>query len=167
MNRSPSPPSAMWPLSNPCCSAYCTPGIYPWRPGTPLERWSPMSRRSRHSVISCWTPSTTSRRARRGRGRREKVEEMNAENVHQDIDLAAPDLPREPEDAAGSAAADSDAGTALDTEAEAPIEPAAEAEPGFERAEPQAEPEPAAPPTGTMSAERLAAKALEARLLGG
>lgn len=86
---------------------------------------------------------------------------MNAENVHQDTDLAAPELPREPEDAAGSAAADSDAGTAFDTEAGALIEPAAEAE--FEAAEP----EPVAPPTGTMSAERLAAKALEARLLGG
>ncbi len=53
---------------------------------------------------------------------------MNAENVHQDTDLAAPDLPREPEDAAGSAAADSDAGTGFDTEAGALIEPAAEPE---------------------------------------
>src|SRR6476469_5384883 len=86
---------------------------------------------------------------------------MNAENVHQDIDLAAPDLPREPEDAAGSAAADSDAGTAFGSEAGALIEPAAEPE-----LEPD-EAEPVAPPTGTMSAERLAAKALEARLLGG
>ncbi|WP_026537704.1 adenylate/guanylate cyclase domain-containing protein [Arthrobacter sp. 9MFCol3.1] len=103
---------------------------------------------------------------------------MNAENVHQDTDLAAPELPREPEDAAGSAAAgsaaaDSDAGTAFDTEAGALVEPsepefeAAEpAEPEFEAVEPS-EPEPEAPPTGTMSAERLAAKALEARLLGG
>src|SRR6478735_6982118 len=95
---------------------------------------------------------------------------MNAENVHEDIDLAAPDLPRDPEDAAGSAAADSDAGTAFGTEAGALIEPELEpAEPELEL-EPEseaAEAEPVAPPTGTMSAERLAAKALEARLLGG
>ena len=97
---------------------------------------------------------------------------MNAENVHQDIDLAAPDLPLEPEDAAGSAAADSDAGTAFGSEAGALIEPAAETEPEPDEPEPNepdepADSEPVAPPTGTMSAERLAAKALEARLLGG
>ncbi|MFE4228350.1 adenylate/guanylate cyclase domain-containing protein [Arthrobacter sp. NPDC056886] len=100
---------------------------------------------------------------------------MNAENVHQDIDLAAPDLPREPEDVAGTAAPGDDAETGFDTETGALIEPA-ESElgidpaPGFEPAEPDPEPaapEPAAPPTGTVSAERLAAKALEARLLGG
>ena len=97
---------------------------------------------------------------------------MNAENVHQDIDLAAPDLPREPEDVAGPAAPGSGAETAFDTEAGALIGPEAEFEPAeseSEPAEPEFEraPEPATPPTGTMSAERLAAKALEARLLGG
>ncbi len=62
---------------------------------------------------------------------------MNAENVHQDIDLAAPDLPREPEDAAGSAAADSDAGTAFGAEAGALIEPAAEPELEPDEVEPE------------------------------
>jgi adenylate cyclase len=77
-------------------------------------------------------------------------------------------LPRDPEDAAGSAAADSDAGTAFGTEAGALIEPEFEpAEPELEPELEAAEAEPVAPPTGTMSAERLAAKALEARLLGG
>ena len=101
---------------------------------------------------------------------------MNAENVHQDIDLAAPDLPREPEDA-GPAAADSGAETAFDTEtsfdtgtsfdAGTSDADAEDGEPADAVADPEPLPEPAAPPTGTMSADRLAAKALEARLLGG
>ena len=117
---------------------------------------------------------------------------MNAENVHQDIDLAAPDMPREPEDVVSEPAADfhdesevpaadalSDAGSevpAADALSDAGSDvPDAGSTAGDSDAEPAAahaesaapHAESAAPPTGTMSAERLATKALEARLLGG
>ncbi|RKR19540.1 adenylate/guanylate cyclase domain-containing protein [Arthrobacter oryzae] len=114
---------------------------------------------------------------------------MNAENVHQDIDLADRELPREPggvvsEPAAATpdpavhpgAGAGFDAGAGAGSEEAGPDAPDAVAGRAFgeavaDPAEPAAaDPaaaEPAAPPTGTMSAERLAAKALETRLLGG
>src|SRR3954454_17545261 len=99
------------------------------------------------------------------RGRREKVEEMNAEDVHQDIDLAAPDLLREHGDVvsepitvapAPDAHEDGGAETAFDPEANfdagAHFEPTGD--PDGPAAGLAAEP---APPTGSISAERLAA----------
>ena len=100
---------------------------------------------------------------------------MNAENVHQDTDLAAPDKTREPDDGSGAASdAAFEAGPAESMAG--PAGPAAvwteQDQAAAQTAEETAEQSAAAadepvPPTGAMSAERLAAKALEARLLGG
>jgi adenylate cyclase len=85
---------------------------------------------------------------------------MNAENVDQDTDLAMPEVPQEAHGIVSEpapAAHDADAYEADGFDA-APATDDADAVPAV------SDP---APPTGAMSAERLAAKALEGRLLGG
>src|SRR5512141_3142246 len=135
---------------------------------------------------------------RPGRGRREKVEEMSAENVHQDtglldeepsqvpdavvetanlqeavLDSVADQADDEAEEAIANAgawlpdSADTDATVdpLADVDADTDDESAADDADSADTAD-AAEPA-AAPPTGTMSAERIALKALEQRLLGG
>src|SRR5512141_1212932 len=125
---------------------------------------------------------------RPGRGRREKVEEMSAENVHQDTGLLDEEPSQVPDAVVETAnlqeavldsvadQADDDAEEAVanagawlpdSADTDATVDPLADTDDDSAAADADsadtadaAEPA-AAPPTGTMSAERIALKALE------
>jgi adenylate cyclase len=104
------------------------------------------------------------------RGNREKVEEMNAGNEQARAAPPAPGMAQPPETAVQPVVESATLEDAvLETSpAESPFAtPAVDGAPAAAAMPEESEKPATPPPTGTLSVERLAAKALEARLLGG